>query len=267
MGPDLVDNSRSVASPRQMRLGFRRYLATSDQPLPRFVRGVYKAGRSFSIPAPRVVVRPILLTYLGVRSCWHFFLRVFICEPLFKAYCKEYGRGLRTENHLHWIEGKGDIILGDDVRTGGKCNIAFAARFSDHPTLKIGSNVGIGHGCTFVIGKQITIGSNCQLSGGCWIADSNGHTAILDERAAHKPPSADDVRPVVIGDGVWIGRQSLIFPGVKIGEGSIISAGSVVRSHVPPFSVVAGNPAKIVFRMKRSTPPVVAVDPNAPTSP
>jgi acetyltransferase-like isoleucine patch superfamily enzyme len=234
----------------QPRRSWRRYLATSDRPVPSAIRKLYRGVRTFSVPAPRAIVRPILWAFLACRSLWHFVLRVFVAEPLFKAYCKDYGRDIRTDEQIHWVEGKGDIILGDDVRIGGQCSIQFAARFSDRPTLRIGSNVGIGHACIFTIGKQITIGSNCQISGGCWIADSNGHTADLAERTVHKAPSADDVRPVVIGDGVWLGRQCLIFPGVKIGEGSVISAGSVVRTHIPPYSVVAGNPAKVIFRMK-----------------
>jgi acetyltransferase-like isoleucine patch superfamily enzyme len=197
----------------------------------------------------------MLWLYLAVRTCWYFVVRVFFVEPLFKAYLTEYGRDFLADCHMPWIVGKGDIILGDDVRIGGKISIIFATRFSDRPTLKIGSNVGIGGDSQFTVGKRITIGNNVQISGACWIADSNGHTAELDARAQHKPPSADDVRPVVIGDGVWLGRQCMIFPGVKIGEGSVISAGSVVRGHIPPYSVVAGNPAKIVFRLKRPAPP------------
>ena len=56
----------------------------------------------------------------------------------------------------------------------------------------------------------------------------------------------------MIPDGVWIGRHCIIFPGVKIGENSVISAGSVVRTHVPSYSVVAGNPAKVMFRLKKT---------------
>ena len=81
--------------------------------------------------------------------------------------------------------------------------------------------------------------------------DSSGHSADPYERLSGQPPHSDEVRPVSIGDLVWIGRQCIIFPGVRIGEGSVISAGSVVRSHVPPYSVVAGNPAKVMFRLKR----------------
>jgi acetyltransferase-like isoleucine patch superfamily enzyme len=66
----------------------------------------------------------------------------------------------------------------------------------------------------------------------------------------HQAPDPEDIRPVIIRDNVWIGKRCIIFPGVRIGEGSVISAGSVVRSHVPAYSVVAGNPAKVMFRLK-----------------
>jgi acetyltransferase-like isoleucine patch superfamily enzyme len=196
----------------------------------------------------------MLWACLAVRSCWHFVLRVFLCEPILKAYFKEYGRNFRGDCHFPWISGNGDIIVGDNVQIDGMIYIHFGARFTNHPTLIIGDDSGIGHECRFVVGNQITIGRDCNISGNCWIADSNGHPSDPADRLARKPPSADDVRPVVIGDGVWIGRCCLIFPGVKIGAGSIVSAGSVVRGHVPPYSVVAGNPAKVIFRMKRPTP-------------
>jgi acetyltransferase-like isoleucine patch superfamily enzyme len=117
--------------------------------------------------------------------------------------------------------------------------------------LEIGDNSAIGHGCNFAIGKLISIGKDCNLSGDIIIMDSNAHDTDPAARLAHKPPNPEDVRPVFIRDGVWIGRRCIIFPGVKIGEGSVISAGSVVRTHVPPYSVVAGNPAKVMFRLKK----------------
>jgi acetyltransferase-like isoleucine patch superfamily enzyme len=85
--------------------------------------------------------------------------------------------------------------------------------------------------------------------------DSNGHDTDPALRWRHEAPRAEDVRPVIIRDNVWIGRNCIIFPGVKIGEGSVISAGSVVRSHVPPYAVVAGNPAKVMFRLKKPDQP------------
>src|ERR1700722_1647515 len=228
-----------------------RQLATSQKPFPRFVRRARRAALSFSVPAPRVVFKPILLIYIAVRSIYYSFLRIFICEPLFKAYCKKYGRGLHTDCYIHWVRGKGDIVIGDDVRLDGKSTIVFGARFTDRPVLDIGDNTGIGHDCLFVIGRRITIGRNCILSGGTTIRDSNGHSADPVARADGEPPYAENVRAVVIGADVWIGTRCLIFPGVKIGQGSVISAGSVVHTHVPPYSVVAGNPARVMFRLKK----------------
>ena len=233
------------------KLSLRRRLATSQGRLARLLRWAYRAINNFAVPAPRIVVRPLLRLFLLARNFYYFALRVFICEPLFKAYCTKYGRNLHTGCFVHWITGKGDIVLGDNVTLDGKSNIAFAARYSDHPTLQIGDNTGIGHNRFFTVGKLISIGRNCILSGDISIMDSSGHNADPVTRLASKPPEAEDVRPVVIRDGVWIGKHCIIFPGVKIGEGSVISAGSVVRSHVPPYSVVAGNPAKVMFRLKK----------------
>jgi acetyltransferase-like isoleucine patch superfamily enzyme len=211
-----------------------------------------------SVPAPKVVVRPALWVFVTLRTAYYFCMRVFICEPIFKAYCTKYGKNLHTGCFIHWVNGKGKIILGDNVTIDGKCGFSFAARFSDSPTLEIGDDSGIGHGCSFTIGKRITIGRNCTLSGDIEIIDSNAHDTDPTTRWAKRPPQTGDVRPVTIGDGVWIGRKCLIFPGVKIGDGSVIAAGSVVRSHVPAFSVVAGNPAKVMFRLKRPDQPVQA---------
>lgn len=57
-------------------------------------------------------------------------------------------------------------------------------------------------------------------------------------------------RPIVIEDKVWIGINSTILPGVKIGYGAIVGAQSVVTRDVPPMTVVAGNPARIIKRIE-----------------
>jgi acetyltransferase-like isoleucine patch superfamily enzyme len=63
------------------------------------------------------------------------------------------------------------------------------------------------------------------------------------------PASSDDVSPVVIENNVQIGRHCVILKGVTIGARSIVGAGSVLRSSVPPDSVVVGNPARVVKRL------------------
>jgi acetyltransferase-like isoleucine patch superfamily enzyme len=227
------------------------YLATSDEGLPQIVRKLKHEVQNFELPVPLPVVRPMLWGYLAARSTYEAGLRVFIAQPVFRAYCKECGPGLRTGEFIHFVQGKGTMILGSNVWLDGKSTFTFASRFSDEPTLVIGDNTGIGNGCSFAVGKRITIGKNCILSGQTSIFDSSGHPSDPVARRNHEPPPREEVRPVTIGDDVWIGKQSIIFPGVRIGDGAIVSAGSVVRRHVPPYAVVAGNPAQLMFRLPR----------------
>ncbi len=231
-------------------------LARSEHWAARRVRQLYRAVENLTLPAPRWLVRPLLWAFLALRSVYHFAKRIFVCEPLFKAYCKQYGRRVRTGVFVHWVQGRGDIILGDDVLIDGKCTITFAARFSDHPTLQVGSHTLIGHHCIFTVGKEIRIGRHCQIASDVWFFDSSGHRTDPAERLAGLPPKLDEVRPVVVEDNVWIGRRCIIFPGVTIGQGSVVSAGSVVMTSVPPNTIVAGNPARKIGTLdKPSAPP------------
>ena len=200
-------------------------------------------------PIPHALTTPLLALFLALRSTYYFIVRVLVCEPFFKAYCTRYGRNLHTGVFLHWIQGRGELIIGDNVVIDGKCSISFAARFSDTPTLMIGDNTGIGHDCSFAIGKKIVIGRHCRIANQVWIFDSPGHAADPIERMAGSPPRDDEVKPVVIEDNVWIGVRAVIMPGVTIGEGSIVAVGSVVMTNVPPNTMVAGNPARLLRRL------------------
>jgi acetyltransferase-like isoleucine patch superfamily enzyme len=227
----------------------RRFLATSDDPLSRTARRAVRALRELSVPAPRVLVVPALHGVLAARQLYYFSMRVLVAEPLFKAYCKEYGDNLHTDIYLHWVQGKGDIYIGDNVLLDGKISLSFAARFSERPVLRIGSHTGINHGVSITVAKRVTIGEHCRIAPGVTIFDSPGHPTDPVARKAGKPPRDEDVRPVAIGDNVWIGRGATICPGVTIGEGSIVSLGAVVMSDVPPYSIVAGNPARKIGAM------------------
>jgi acetyltransferase-like isoleucine patch superfamily enzyme len=195
-------------------------------------------------PIPNALSAPLLAVFLTFRSTYYFVVRVFFCEPFFKAYCTRYGRNLHTGVFFHWIQGRGELIIGDNVRIDGKCSFFFAARFSGQPTLIIGDNTGIGHACSLVIGKKIVIGRHCRIAGQVSIFDSPGHASDPAARMAGSPAKDDEVRPVVIEDNVWIGERAIITPGVTIGEGSIVAVGAVVIGDVPPNTMVAGNPAR-----------------------
>ena len=230
----------------------RHHLATSDAGYARAVRQTHKRILAFSVPAPRSVAKVALWGYVAARGAYHFGKRVLVIQPLFEAYCERCGPGLRTGIFLHWVQGNGDIVLGEQVWLDGKSTFTFAASFSERPTLEIGDGTTIGHATEIVVGKRVTIGKNCQISGSTRIIDSNGHPSAPDERRAGKPPSPDKVRPVSIGDDVWIGKHCVILPGVRIGNGAIVSSGSVVRDSVPAYAIVAGNPARVVHTLPSS---------------
>lgn len=229
---------------------FYRKVLRSQHPLVKRGKDLYRRWEEVTLPAPRVLVLPLLWCYVSVRSAYYLAVRWFICEPIFKAYCKQRGRGVRTGPYIHWIAGSGDLIVGDEVLVDGKCSIHFSARLSPHPTLRIGNRTGIGHGCRFAIGKSITIGEDCRISESVWIFDSSGHPADPEARHAGEAPRDADVRPVVVGNNVWIGGRAIIHPGVTIGDGSVVSAGAVVMSDVPPFTIVAGNPARKILSLQ-----------------
>jgi acetyltransferase-like isoleucine patch superfamily enzyme len=115
-----------------------------------------------------------------------------------------------------------------------------------------GSKIRIGvrsrvYGSSLNAYNSIEIGQDCLIAGNCQIMDANGHYPhfdCLEKRAASK----DKGRPVVLEDYVWLGTGCIVLPGVRIGRGSIVGAGSVVAQDIPPLCVAAGNPAKVVRR-------------------
>ena len=205
------------------------------------------------MPAPRILTLPAVGLFLAIRSTYYFIARVFFCEPFFKTYCTSYGKNLHTGVFFHWIQGRGKLIVGNNVTVDGKCSLTFAARYMDHPTLTIGDSSGIGHDTTITVGGRVTIGNNCRIAGGVYIFDAPGHPLDPVARREGKPAPPEDVKPVVIEDDVWIGRGAIIMPGTTIGHGSVVAAGSVVMAPVPANVLVAGNPARQVRTLTSST--------------
>jgi len=221
-----------------------RYVATSDDLPARVGRALRRRLVNFSVPAPRVITRPLLQLFLLLRSVYYFAVRVLICEPFFRAYCTRSGSNLHTGAFLHWVQGEGELIIGDNVTIDGKCSFFFSPRYSNNPTLTIGSRSFIGHNSQFTVGKGITIGEDCKIAGGVYLFDMSGHPTDPEQRLANMPTPNDKVRPITIGDNVWIGTGATICPGVTVGEGSVIAAHTVVTRNVGPNTLVAGNPAR-----------------------
>lgn len=105
--------------------------------------------------------------------------------------------------------------------------------------LHIGENVFINSGCEFQDQGGITIGAGSLIGPQVVFATIN-HDPNPDLRAGMVPS------PIRLGEAVWIGGHATILPGVTIGDGAVVGAGAVVTKDVPPRTIVAGVPAKVL---------------------
>lgn len=113
---------------------------------------------------------------------------------------------------------------------------------SANAVIKIGNYVGVS-GATISSMISISIGNNVLIGSGALITDNDAHPIHPDFRSDYSQILNG---AVVIEDDVFIGTRSIILKGVTIGKGSIVGAGAVVSRSVVEYSIVAGNPAKII---------------------
>ena len=127
-----------------------------------------------------------------------------------------------------------------------------ASGYSFTPEIIIGDNCNIGEFCHITAIQSIVIGNGVLT--GRWVTitdNSHGQTTYEDLQLPPLKRKPFSKGKVTIEDNVWIGDKATILPGITIGYGAIIGAGSVVTKDVPPFAIVAGNPAKIIKIVKQ----------------
>ena len=111
-----------------------------------------------------------------------------------------------------------------------------------NPKLEIGDNVSIGRSTIIAIKDHLKIGSNTEISANVFICDQS-HGIELKKLIREQKSLIDKV---IIGNDVWIGTGVVILKGVRVGNGSIIGANSVVTKDIPENEIWAGNPAKYI---------------------
>jgi putative colanic acid biosynthesis acetyltransferase WcaF len=104
--------------------------------------------------------------------------------------------------------------------------------------LRTGESVAIDDGVDLYNVAPIAIGNFVAISRRAFLCTATHDIADVSRRLV--------TRPITIGDGVWIGAQAYIGPGVTVGEGAVVGACAVVTKDVPPWTVVAGNPARVI---------------------
>lgn len=120
-----------------------------------------------------------------------------------------------------------------------------------NPRVSVGNRVQIGASTRFMIGGGLTLGDDVLMAPEVVFVDVNHRwrdtsTPIKDQ--GWEPP-----QPIKVGAGAWIGIRAVILPGVEIGEGAIIGAGSVVTHSIPPMAIAMGNPA-VVKKFREDKP-------------
>ena len=151
------------------------------------------------------------------------------------------------------VDGRGKILIGDDFHAVNSAKRSYLTLFTKCKLTSIhggkiiiGNNVGI-NGTVIVAKKQIKIGDNTIIAPNTFIIDHDGHEI---NNLVSRINSKDEAREIDIGKNVWIGLNSIILKGVKIGDNSIVGAGSVVTSNCDSNSIYAGNPARKIRDIK-----------------
>lgn len=147
----------------------------------------------------------------------------------------------------------GQIVIGSDSLIEG-----LLVTETKDAKIEVGDNVFIGSGSVIDATCGIKISNDVLISYQCIIQDSDNHSLRYSLRKNDTSDWKNDryhnwevttKKPITIDKGAWLGARAIILKGVNIGEGAIVGAGSVVTKDVPDWTVVAGNPARIVRKI------------------
>lgn len=159
----------------------------------------------------------------------------------------KFGKNLTISNHhcifLGKIRGIGDnTYLGPVVESVG---------VKYNPRIEIGDGTWVGKNCSIAAIERVTIGNDVLFAGHVHITDHSHGYELIDVPISQQKLISKG--PVVIEDQCWLGFSCEILSGVHIGRHSIVAARSVVTKDVPAYSIVAGNPARIIKRYNQNT--------------
>jgi tetrahydrodipicolinate N-acetyltransferase len=147
------------------------------------------------------------------------------------------GRRITLRGRAH-IVNDGRMSFGDRVRLDSTLATLELVTLPD-AVLEVGNNVFINFGSSIVAASSISIGDDCLIGTHVMVMDCDFHR--VEDKAWDTTG-----RPIVIEDRVWLGNRSIVLKGITIGHDAVVAAGAVVTRNVPPRTVLAGNPARIV---------------------
>lgn len=165
------------------------------------------------------------------------------------ALCTAWFRIRGISSSLVACEGRLPVLYtSGTVQVGGRlivrCRTARCEIGASKPDahLQIGRGVFINQGASIVATCLVEIGNDTQIGDFTAVLDTNWHRLEPD-----RPPRA---APVIIGANVWLGRNVIVLPGSRIGDHSVVAAGSIVKGDLPARVLAAGNPARVIRELK-----------------
>jgi galactoside O-acetyltransferase len=187
-------------------------------------------------------------------------------KKIVKSILMQFGRWWAKRQLIELEVGHGSQVYFWRMRfgSGGRLRIGTQSRVETrvaiecaNAALTIGNRTFIGEG-QISCASRIDVGDDVLIAWGTAIFDHASHSRRFSERASdvtnwlhgQKDWSNVEMRPVYIGNRAWIGFGSILLPGVSVGEGAVVGAGSVVTRDVAPWTVVAGNPARVIRELK-----------------
>ena len=171
-----------------------------------------------------------------------FTLAALVCGRLRAALLRLRGARVGAKASLGarcMVDRAGGVTIGERAVLEADVYLKLA---SDRARLEIGNHTFVGRGAEFDVLEKISIGEHTLIAPRCFITD-HGHGTAAGLRMDEQPTVAE---VVVIGSDVWLGAGTVVLPGVRIGDGAVVGANSVVTADVEAMSVVAGAPARFL---------------------
>jgi lipopolysaccharide O-acetyltransferase len=153
-----------------------------------------------------------------------------------------------------YLRGLSHVAMGEDFRAGDGLWLQAVTRYGDqwfNPKLTIGNHVRVSHWSHITCTHSVTIGDDVLMGSKVIITDHNHGLYGASATSPLVPPAQRPLESdafVKIGSNVWLGDGVVVCPGVSMGEGSVAGANAVVTTDVPPFTMVAGVPARAIRR-------------------
>lgn len=162
------------------------------------------------------------------------------------------GKRFRISTPVKFINGAHYIHVGDDVCIHPFVRLeAIKIVGCPPPVISIGNRCGLGYNTQINASNRIDIGDDVLFASNVYITDH--YHGDMSAGEINTPPSLRRIYskgPVFIGVRCWLGQNVCVMPNVKISDGCIIGANSVVTHDIPPYAVAAGTPAKVIKMLR-----------------